>query len=78
MVGDAVLLNQGHEVCRSVSGQRRFSKMRIRRKKILGSSVQVCEIAASAARDQDLLADPLGAFENHYPPAAFAGFDGAH
>jgi hypothetical protein len=40
--------------------------------------VQVREIAASAARDQDLLADALGAFKNQHPPAAFAGFDGAH
>jgi hypothetical protein len=52
--------------------------MRIARKKVLGSGVQVREIAASAAGDQDLLADPLGAFKNHNPPAAFAGFDGTH
>lgn len=78
VIRDTVLLNQGYEVCGSVSGQCRFSEMRIGSEKVVGSGVQVREIAASATRDQDLFADALGVFKNQHPPAAFAGFDGTH
>src|SRR5207244_4934498 len=70
--------NQVHEICESVSGQSRLSEMRVGRKKILRSGMQVGEIAASAAGDQDLLADPRGAFKNNDAAATFTGFDGTH
>ena len=40
--------------------------------------MQIGEIAASAAGDQDLLAQPVGVFEYGDAAAALAGLDGAH
>src|ERR1700674_818296 len=36
------------------------------------------EIAAASARDQDLLAHAIGAFQDNDVPTAFAGLDRAH
>ena len=40
--------------------------------------MQVGEVAASAAGDEDLLADAVGALQDGNPASALAGFDGAH
>jgi len=40
--------------------------------------LDVCKVAASAARDQNFFTDGLGVFEKHHRPAAPAGLDGAH
>jgi len=50
----------------------------IGRKKILWARVQVGEVAAAAAGDQDFLADSVGAFENQNTAAALASFNGTH
>jgi hypothetical protein len=40
--------------------------------------VQVREITAPAAGDQDFLANPIRAFEYQNAPAPFSGFDSTH
>jgi hypothetical protein len=40
--------------------------------------MQVSEIAAPAAGDQNLLADSIGTFQNQHAPSALAGLNGAH
>ena len=52
--------------------------MPIGRKKILRAGVQVGEITAAAAGDQNLLADSIRAFEQQDPPAPFPAFEGTH
>ncbi len=78
VVGDAMFFDEAHEVGGSVAGERRFGEMRIGGKEILRAAVQVGEIAAAAAGDQDFLADSIGAFEHQNTPAALAGFNGTH
>ena len=46
--------------------------------KVFRPAVQVGEVAAPAAGDQDLLADTLRALQHGRAPPAPAGFDGAH
>src|SRR5258707_12151587 len=55
--GDAMLVDQGDEIVLGAARQRRFAEMRIARQERLGAAQEVGEVAASAARDQDLLAD---------------------
>ncbi len=73
-----MLFDQSHEVGRSVARKRRLGEMRIRGKKILRAGVQIGEIAAAAAGDQDLLPDSIRAFEHQHTASALAGFDGTH
>ncbi len=40
--------------------------------------MKVGEVAASAAGDQNFLAEPVGVFEHGDAAATLAGFDGAH
>jgi hypothetical protein len=40
--------------------------------------VDIGEITASPAGDQDFLPQPLGMFEHGYPPPPPAGFDSTH
>ncbi len=52
--------------------------MRIRRDEIFRPAMKISEVATSAARDQYLLAAPLGVFEDRNSPSPFPRFDGAH
>src|SRR5580658_8278589 len=52
--------------------------MPIRGDEILRPRIDVGEIAAPAAGDQDFLASPLGTLDQRDPPPAPAGFDRAH
>ena len=40
--------------------------------------MQVGEIAAASARDQNLLANSICAFQHQHAPATLAGFNGTH
>ena len=75
--GDAVLFDQGDEIVLGVARQRRLAEMRVGRDKRLGPAQKVGEIAAPAARDQDLLADLVGVIQQQHPPSALAGAHGA-
>jgi hypothetical protein len=52
--------------------------MRIRGNKVSRQAMEVGEIAASAAGDQDFLSQAVGMFQDCDVAAALAGFDGAH
>ena len=71
--GDAVPLDQRDEVVLGVAGQRRFGEMRIGREEAVRRAMQVGEVAAPAAGDQDLLARLVGMVEQQHPAAAPAG-----
>ena len=73
-----MLLDQRDEIRGRVAGQRRLGEMRIRREEILRLAVQVGEIAAAAAGNQNLLAQSVGVLEDRDAASALAGLDGAH
>src|SRR5271157_5870792 len=73
-----MLVDETNEVFRCIAGQRGLGKMRIGGKKVLGCGAAVGEVAAPAAGDEDLLADAVGPFQDHYFAAVFARLDGAH
>ena len=73
-----MFFDEANEVGRSIAGERRLGEVGVGRKKIFRAGVQVGEIAAAAAGDQDFLADSIGAFEHQDAPSALAGFDGTH
>ena len=52
--------------------------MRIAGEKILRATVNIGEVAASAAGDQNFLAAAVGVLENGDAPPALPRFDGAH
>ena len=78
VIGNTVLLDQGHEIGRRVARQRRLGEVRIRRNEVCRRAVKVREIAAPAAGDKNFLSQPLGAFEDSHPPSPLPGFDGTH
>jgi len=78
VIGDAMLFDEAHEVGRSIAGKRRLGEVWIGRKKVLWARVQVGEVAAAAAGDQNLLADSVRAFEYQDAPAPLPGFNGTH
>src|ERR1035441_9595927 len=73
-----MFFDEAHEVRRSVAGERRLGEVSIGRKKVLRAGVEVGEIAAAAAGDQDFLADSIRAFEHQNTAAQLAGFNGTH
>ena len=52
--------------------------MRVSGNKIFGRTVNIGEVAAATAGDQDFFADAIGVFKNSDAATAFACFDGAH
>ena len=73
-----MLVEQGDEISRGVARQGRLAKVRIAGEEVLRPSVQVGEIAAASAGDEDLLADAFGMLEYGNTPVTLAGFNGAH
>ena len=73
-----MLFDQRDEIRGRVAGQRRLGEMRIGREEILGLAVEVGEVAAAAAGDENLLAQAVGVFEHGDAASALAGLDGAH
>jgi hypothetical protein len=77
VIWDAMLFDQRDEVRRSVAGERGFCEVLICAEEILRAAVDVREIAAAAAGDEDFLANATGTLEDGDAAAAFAGFGGA-
>ena len=71
-----MLLDECQEIMRSKASQGGFGEVRIGGKEIFGCGVNVGEIAAAAAGDENLFADAVGMFDHSDAAAAFAGFDG--
>ena len=63
VIGDAMALHQRDEIGLRVAAQRRPAEVRVARQKAIRRAVQIGEIAAAAAGDQDLGADPVGMVE---------------
>ena len=75
--GDAVAVDERDEVVGPVARERRARKIGIRGKKVLRADDAVREVAAAAAGDLDLPADPCLALGDDDAPAALAGLDRA-
>jgi hypothetical protein len=52
--------------------------MRVVRNEVFRSAVDVGEVTAASAGDEDLLARPLGTLKHGHAPPALAGFHRAH
>jgi len=77
VVGDAMLFDEGEEVRGGVAGQGGFGKVGIRGEEILRLAMNVSEVAAASAGDEDFFADAIDVLEDGDATAALAGFDGA-
>jgi hypothetical protein len=73
-----MFFHEGDEVIRRVSGQRGFCEVRIGGDEIFGHAMNVREVAATSAGDEDFFADAVGMIEKGDAASALAGFDGAH
>ena len=78
VVGNAMLLDQRDEIGGGVTSQRGFGEVRIRRDEVFRAAVDIGEIAAAPARDQDLLANTVGVLQHRDAAAALAGLNRAH
>lgn len=78
MVGNAVLFDHRDEVPLRVSTQRRNTESRVSGDEPGRLTVRIGEVAAPTARHQDLLADPVGTFEDNDTMSAIAGGNRTH
>src|SRR5262249_46486643 len=72
VIGNLVLLDECDEVLWLVARQSRPRKVRIRRKEILRRAMNIREVAAPAAGDQNFLSNLFRAFEDGDTTAAFS------
>jgi hypothetical protein len=77
VVGDAVLFYQGDHVRRGEGGEGGLGEVGVFGEEVLGAGVEVGEVGAAAAGDEDLLADAVGVVEEEDAFAAASGFCGA-
>ncbi len=73
-----MLLDERNKVSGRVTRQRRFAEVRVGRQEVFRAAMQVGEITASTAGDEDLLADAIGAFQHGDTAAALSRLNGAH
>jgi len=78
VIRNVVSFNQRDEVGRFVPGQSGFGEVGICGIEVFRPAIQVREIAAAPAGDEDFLARAIGAFQDGDAPAAFARLDRAH
>ena len=76
--GDAMAVDQVDEILRRVAAQRRHGEMAVGRKVALRHGLEIGEVAAAAARDQDLLSGPVGMIDQQHPAAALPRHRRAH
>ncbi len=77
VVRNTVFFDEGDEVRRCVAGESGFREVFVGADEILGVAMDICEITASTAGDEDFLADAIGALEDCNAATAFTGFCGA-
>jgi hypothetical protein len=75
---NAVLLEKGNKIGRSVSGESRFGEVRIRRNEIVRSAIYVGEIAASSTGDENFLPGAFRTFKHSNAAAALARLNRAY
>jgi hypothetical protein len=73
-----VAFDEMDEVGGCVAGQGRLGKVGIGGEEVVGAGVEVGEVRAAAARDEDLSAGSVSALEHRYAAAAPTGFNGGH
>ena len=78
VVGDAVLFDEGDDVGWGVAGECGLCEVGVLGEEVFGATVDVGEVAASAAGDEDFFAGFFGVVEQEDSAVAAAGFDGAH
>jgi hypothetical protein len=78
VIADAVFFDERDDVGGGEAGERGFGEVRVGGEEALGPAVEVGEVAASSAGDEDLLADALGMIEDEDAAPAAACFDGTH
>ncbi len=77
VIKDFVFFDEGNEVGGRVAGQGGFGEVGILREEVFRLAMEIGEVAAASAGDEDFLADFFGAFEEEDAAAAFCGFGGA-
>jgi len=75
VIGNAMFFDERDEIRRRVAGQRGLGEVFVPGDELLGLAIDICEIAAASAGDQDFLADAIGMLEHGDTPPAFAGFN---
>ena len=78
MVLDAVAFDEGDDVGGGVASERRLGEVGIRGEEVVGAGVEVGEVTAASAGDENLLADSVGVLEKDDAAATLGGFDGEH
>ena len=78
VVGNAVRLDERDKVRRRVARQGRATEIRLLGDVIVRRGVEVGEVAASAARNENLLADALGPLQHSDGPPPLPGRERAH
>lgn len=73
-----MFFNQRDEIGGGIAREGRFREMWILADKVFRRAMDIGEVAAPAARDQDLFARVLRAFKHRDAFATLAGFDGTH
>jgi hypothetical protein len=77
VVGDVVFFNQRDEIGGRVAGEGGFRKVIVCGDEVFRPAMEVSEIAAASAGDQDFLSDAVGALQYGDTAPAFAGLYGA-
>jgi hypothetical protein len=77
VVSDFVFLDELEEICGRKTSESGFCEMRIGGEKVVRACMNVREIAAAPAGDQDFLADAIGVFDDRDAAAPFTCFGGA-
>jgi hypothetical protein len=75
---DAVVLDEVEEVGGGVAGERGFGEVGVLGEEIFRAAVEVGEVAASSAGDEDFFAGSVGVVEDGDAASSAAGFHGAH
>jgi hypothetical protein len=73
VIRNAMPFYQRNKIRRRVAGQRGFGEVFVGAEKIIGAAMDVREIAAAAAGDEDFLADAVSAFEDGDAASSFSG-----
>ena len=78
VVRNAVLLDEGDDVGRGEGGEGGLGEVRILGEEVFGAGVEVGEVAAASAGDENFFAGFFGVVDEEGAAATAAGFDGAH
>jgi hypothetical protein len=78
VVGDAVFFDEGDDVGGGVAGEGGLGEVGIGGEEVLCAAVDVGEVAAASAGDEDLFAGFFGVVEEEDAASAASSLDGAH